>query len=148
MKNSIILNTEQVNALQQGRVTVRVGMTPQPSAGIRKSVFVKSGLEDGHGREISPPYQVGQRLYCRESWRTVDYQYVDGQWSASVQYKADMSYGPRVFWADGEESTYERTGWRSPVTMPKSAARLWVTVANISVDGKEWVVTMERSESI
>lgn len=40
-------------------------INPQPSAGVRESVFVKSGLEDGHGCELRPKYQDAIR-YLRE----------------------------------------------------------------------------------
>lgn len=48
-------------------------ITPQPHAGVRKSPFASSGLEDGHGRAIRCPYgQPGDRLWIREAWAIKD----------------------------------------------------------------------------
>ena len=43
-----------------------VAMKREPRAGIRKSPFVKSGLEDGHGYELKPPYLPGEKCYRPE----------------------------------------------------------------------------------
>jgi hypothetical protein len=73
-------------------------MKPQPSSEIRRSPFVKSGIEDGHGREVRCPYQPGMRLWVRETWavyQTVNYiRQPDGRAFSEVSdghfaYKAD-----------------------------------------------------------
>ena len=46
-------------------------MKKEPHAGIRKSPFVKSGLEDGHGRELKPPYRPGEKCLDKNSGRVV-----------------------------------------------------------------------------
>lgn len=43
-------------------------MKEEPHTGIRKSPFVKSGLEDGHGRELKPPFRPGEKCYVRETY--------------------------------------------------------------------------------
>jgi len=66
----IIFSGVSVQAILAGAKTqTRRLLKPQPSAGVRQSVFVPSGFEDGHGREIRVPYRPGMLLWVRESWR-------------------------------------------------------------------------------
>lgn len=54
-------------------------LNPQPSAGVRQSPFVKSGFEDGHGREIKLPWLPGDRLWVKEThWRYGHWEKVQG----------------------------------------------------------------------
>lgn len=80
------------------------------------------------------PYKPGDVLWVRETWRTTDYEYIDGQWSASVQFKADMACGERLFWNDGDSNSYGCTGWRPSIHMPRAAARLFLRVADVRVE--------------
>ena len=60
----ILFSTEMVRAILDGRKTqTRRVVKPQPSAGLRHSNFVKSGVEDGHGRKINVPYYPGDILW-------------------------------------------------------------------------------------
>jgi len=65
----IIFSAPMVRAILDGRKTqTRRVVKPQPAAGVRRSVFAVSGLEDGHGREIRLSYGVpGDRLWVRET---------------------------------------------------------------------------------
>jgi len=90
--------------------------------------FPASGIAD-HAR-----YKPGDILWVREAWRLVDYQYIDGIWSASVQFRADMAVGPRLFWAEGAANTYERIGWRPSIHMPRKAARLFLRVTAVRAE--------------
>jgi len=66
----LICNAQVVRNILDGRQTQdRRPIKPQPSTGIRKSVFVKSGLEDGHGRELKSPFgKPGDVLWVRETF--------------------------------------------------------------------------------
>jgi hypothetical protein len=46
-------------------------MKEEPHAGIRKSPFVKSGIEDGHGRELKPPYRPGEQCLDKSTGKVV-----------------------------------------------------------------------------
>jgi len=100
-------------------------MKKEPHAGIRKSPFVPSGIEDGHGRELKPPYRPGEKCYVREVWRP--------ERPIKGTYKGFLGTGYKdgafklTGWPSGFEA-YPNGKWRSPVTMPQWAARSFVTV--------------------
>ena len=79
---------------------------------------------------VKAPYCPGDILYVRETWRLVDFDCIDTDWSASVQYKADMAKGER--WHD--LSPDERIGWRPSIHMPREAARIWLRVTDVRVE--------------
>jgi hypothetical protein len=122
-----------------------VRMRKQPHAGIRKSPFVKSGLEDGHGRELKPPYSPGEVCWVRETWRPES--------PLNGTYKGFLGTG----YKDG---TFELTGWpasfeaypngkwRSPVTMPQWASRSHVRILSCVPEQRgEWGWKVEWEES-
>jgi hypothetical protein len=134
-------------------------MKEEPHAGIRKSPFVKSGIEDGHGRELKPPYRPGEKCYVREAWVRHD----------RSKFKNYLIFQSGQMWikyrTDGQThyDTGEIIKWRSPVTMPQWAARRFVTilscepmkVEDITDDdadwrkrhpGKEWAWRVESKE--
>ena len=62
----INLKTWEVKAINDGiKTEFSRPIKPQPH-GIRQSVFTKSGIEDLHGYDINPQYQVGDILYVRD----------------------------------------------------------------------------------
>jgi hypothetical protein len=118
----ILFSAEMVRAIQDLRKTqTRRIVKPQPSSGIRKSVFVKSGLEDGHGREIKPRYQPGDILWVRETWLKADDGYC---------YKADIEVPSE------SEDLRKAYGykWRPSIFMPREAARIFLRVTNVRVE--------------
>ena len=126
LKNAkpILFNTEMVQAILGDRKTVtRRVIKPQPIAGIRKSVFVPSGIEDGHGREIKLLYKVGDILYVRETFkRNMDgYSGID---FGGYIYKADC----KVVFKDNYNP------WKASIHMPKEAARIFLKVTDIRVE--------------
>lgn len=134
-----------------------VEMKEEPSSGIRKSPFVKSGLEDGHGRELKSPFRPGEICYVREAWRIGAWAEDDGDFC--IDYKD----GPRKVWLHVDGDDYEQferlwmescddadaagagiseegnyvweigespCRWRSPVTMPEWASRRHVRIVS------------------
>ncbi len=144
----ILFSAEMVRAIQDLRKTqTRRIVKPQPSSGIRKSVFVKSGLEDGHGREIKPRYQPGDILWVRETWRdrwgmayanygTGNAYPIDDV--REIEYKA----GGNGFFMHGcnlcpDEPTVkwgEWSKWRPSIFMPRDAARIFLKVKGVRVE--------------
>lgn len=130
LKNAkpILFNTEMVQAILEGRKTVtRRVIKPQPIAGIRKSVFVPSGIEDGHGREIKLLYKVEDILYVRETWSIHEcvkcqagMPALGGECKCEYVYRA--SYGATDF------------RWKPSIHMPKEAARIFLKVTDVRVE--------------
>lgn len=87
----ILLKDFEVRAILEGRKTqMRRVMKSQPHAGVRESVFVKSGIEDGHGREIRNPYgKKGNHLWVRETWRI-------GAWQEDGDIAVDYAASPEM----------------------------------------------------
>ena len=124
----IIFSTPMVQAILAGRKTqTRRIVKPQPSSGIRKSVFVKSGLEDGHGREIKPRYQPSDILWVRETCCEVPYEY------NHVPIKGGYITIPKYAYKADSERDY--TGiWKPSIHMPREAARIFLRVTSVRVE--------------
>jgi hypothetical protein len=138
-------------------------MKEEPHAGIRKSPFVKSGIEDGHGRELKPPYRPGEKCYVREAWkldRIEDELVIRYKSDNAVIYIHESNDSDVLALIDRKRNPWS---WRSPVTMPQWAARRFVTilscepmkVEDITDDdadwrkrhpGKEWAWRVESKE--
>lgn len=137
----ILFSTPMVQAILDGRKTMtRRIVKPQPSSGIRKSVFVKSGLEDGHGREIKPRYQPSDILWVRETWCKVT---LDGHYAPNC-YQGEFYY----YKADGREieSCGAFEGWRPSIFMPREAARIFLRVTNVRVERLQ-DITLENARA-
>ena len=114
-------------------------------------------------RRVIPPrrprYRVDDLLWVKETWRITDWEPDDV--SIGVQFKADNSWIDGLAIEDewafdryarqcrddaekagveiGEDRRYEWIGepptrWRSPVAMPKDAARLWLRVTDVRAE--------------
>lgn len=134
LKNAkqILFNTEMVQAILEGRKTVtRRVIKPQPIAGIRKSVFVPSGIEDGHGREIKLLYKVGDILYVRETFNNTE--------TDTVLYAADKDFIDFYLFMESEIK------WKPSIHMPKEAARIFLKVTDVRVERLQ-DITEEQAE--
>lgn len=129
--SGIIFTAGNVRSVREGRKTrtMRV-MKPQPSAGVRGSVFVPSGVEDGHGREIRPRYKPGHRYYVKEPF-CCEISANDGGYTGLVLYRVDspralaFDYdGSQRFRQDGTEAS----PWCSPMRMPRESARYVIEI--------------------
>jgi hypothetical protein len=120
----LICNTDQVRGILDGTVTAfRVPMKPQPGE------FPASG-----STFLELPYQPGDILYVREAWAIAQ---------PTDSTPSGKSYDPwYVYKADGastEELEREygylyEFRWRSPATMPRGAARLFLRVVDVKVE--------------
>ena len=124
------------------------------------------------------PFKVGDILYAREAWRVGAW---DDEGSICVDYKAD-GFARREWlkisdcdlyeelWQQSSDDAREAnatidedgsytwlpgqapTRWRSPVTMPREAARLFLRVTDVRVEKNqesgawEWLIEFERIE--
>ena len=136
----ILFSGEMVRAILDGRKTqTRRVIKPQPSAGVRRSVFVLSGLEDGHGRELRCPYgRPGDTLWVRETWAS--HKYMDDTKPSEFTVGAQML--PVWYRADNVQSD-ERGKWRPSIFMPRWASRITLRFVDVRVETL-WDMTVSK----
>jgi len=133
MKNSVILNTEQVKRLQEtGTVAVvelvseKYIINDEPDRykclGIGTETGMNGALFEDLRPDITPwvtpipaPYQPGQQVYVREAW--LDFLEGGGEVGSYIEYSYKSDNNEGLFF--------------SPATMPKEAARLFPVVASV-----------------
>ena len=132
----IIFTAESVRALLSGAKTqTRRLVKPQPSAGVRRSPFVPSGLEDGHGRGIRIPWYVGDRLWVRETWAQIyDVAPFDDGDPSHIEFRADGD--PERLpgeWPSEERDDPECPRWRSPWFLKRKDSRIDLEITDVRV---------------
>lgn len=122
----ILFSTPMVRAILEGKKTqTRRLIKPQPAAGVRNSVFVPSGLEDGHGRELQCSYGgPGDRLWVREAIG-IHIDPVKTGLEGVCVYRADFPDGPNV--------TFEPR-WTPSIHMPRWASRITLEITGVRVE--------------
>ncbi|MGX9240051.1 morphogenetic protein [Pantoea dispersa] len=120
-ERGIIFNAEMVRAVLDGSKTqTRRIMKVQPHAGIRNSVFVKSGFEDGHGKELVCPFgAVGDRLWVRETW---------------ARYNIDQNSHDMAYRATTPDDWPKEGRWRPSIHMPRWASRITLEITGVRVE--------------
>lgn len=138
----ILLNTEMVQAILEGRKTVtRRVMKPQPLFYTgRKYIFddkeVPKKWEDCDNIIRTYRYQPGDILYVRETW-----QYLFGMdgneqiaENTGKYYYAATDILPSSGYVDSSGATHETVPWRPSIHMPKAAARIWLEVKDVGIE--------------
>lgn len=128
-ERGMIFNAEMVRALLDGRKTqTRRIMKAQPSSGVRTSPFVKSGFEDGHGKELSCPFgAVGDRIWVRETWAEA------GAGAPELQlYRANYPDHVPSYYENLEMA--EDIRWRPSIHMPRWASRITLEITKVRVE--------------
>lgn len=136
----ILFNTEMVQAILDGRKTVtRRVIKPQPNNiemlnGVFSNGLLKIFYDFDEGINIKAPYEVGDILYVRETFkRNMDgYSGID---FGGYSYKADCK---KVF-----KDSYNP--WRPSIHMPKEAARIFLKVTDVRVERLQ-DITEEQAE--
>lgn len=152
----ILFSAPMVRAILDGRKSqTRRVVKPQPHAGIRNSVFCRSGIEDGHGREMRWPYSIGDRLWVRETWQHAPQDRCDcpqpsepspcDDWSNGAGCRSNR--GEVLYRADVGDETEERSvvrlarrhgthvaPWRPSIHMPRWASRITLEVTGVRVE--------------
>lgn len=136
----IIFSTAEVEKILNGnKVQFRKPVKPQPKhpiplGFISDSTDVKRigcygwGVDelDGVLSIAKPPYKTGDILYVKESWR-----YGAGRGTSTYEYKTDMT--EKELEEEREEHEPGIVKWKSPVTMPREAARYFLKVKDVKV---------------
>lgn len=166
-KKPILFNTEMVRAILEGRKTVtRQVIKPRyRDDEYGWTVCINSythlvddvAYTDGEGactRSMKPPYQVGDILYVRETWRpTVGKMHTMSRDGKRIVYTSDdhNGYEYKAHWLgvsdfyfpDGfkESEDYEHMSeitskckWHPSIHMPKEAARIFLRVTDVKVE--------------
>jgi len=153
----IIMTPESVRAILEGRKTqTRRVIKPQPAwfdviTEDQAHSRAMSGF-DPYGFRINTPTQSqaiekaphkpGDVLYVKETWRLVNFEFIDDDVSASVQYK-DMTIGPRLHHL--KYSMGEKIGWCPSFYMPRAATRIFLRVTDVRA---ERVQSIERHRKL
>ena len=137
----ILFNTDMVRALLDGRKSCTrrivkpqqlIGMLPDkckngiPEEFLKEKKFMFKPYCDMTDAEListayQPPYQTGDILYVRETWRKGLERYI---------YRADYS-DTEKFYRGGKEIEMK---WHPSIHMPKEAARIWLKVTDVRVE--------------
>ncbi len=80
------------------------------------------------------PYSVGDLLWVREGWLLIDlrYKYVDIRFRAGYKQEAFAPANPKE-WVQAWHY-YKKTGWQSPLHMPRWACRQLLKITDIRVE--------------
>lgn len=141
----ILFNTEMVKAILEGRKTVT-----------RRVIKPPRGIDDvfGNMNKCKQPYQVGDILYVRETWRpTIGAMHTMSRDGKRIVYTSDEHVGYEYkahcfgvsdfYFSDGfkESENYEHMSeiishgnWHPSIHMPKEAARIWLKVTDVRVE--------------
>lgn len=131
----IIFTGESVRAILEGRKTqTRRVVKPQPVDG---KIWWESEWEGG-GSFVSSPldsvrtvwksYRVGDLLYVKEAWDGVQLQ----GGGSLVSYKAN-----------GDTPVHDGNKWKSPLFMPRWAARLFLRVTEVRVERLQHMIEQD-----
>lgn len=131
---SILFNTEMVRAILDGRKSCTRRIVKHDVEAILNSPYHKKHPEVEDKQIISklcfPPYQPGDILYVRETWK-----------------KAPNGYYYYEDWQRNDIA--DVTKWKPSIHMPKEAARIWLKVTDVRVERlQEITIDGIRNEGI
>ncbi len=147
MMKPILFNTEMVRAILEGRKTVTRRLI-KPKSKNACGFYVTFKLSDDRFRDAwkkectgvydydeneemfenpqTPPYQVGDLLYVRETWHKYTKRVGEGE-----ACRLEEFYGYRASVANSEDADEP---WKPSIHMPKEAARIWLKVTDVRVE--------------
>ena len=145
MSKPILMNTEMVRAILDGRKTVtRRVVKPQPNGTFDQhwGLF----YEDNEWIWLKEPYRSGDILWVRETWKKVcasERYYENGEVVSSdelfgYKYRADNSSRWDIRSPRDDEfflsEIIESAKWRPSIHMPREAARIFLRVTDVRVE--------------
>ena len=138
----IIFSTDMVQAILSGKKTqTRRVIKPQPSWGkvITEQEALSRALSgfDPYGFRINTPtqseavtnapYKPGDILWVRETWQETDVCHAGGGYDLHTKFVYRADFQP-------EEGVRTPEKWRSPIYMPKEAARIFLRVTGVGAE--------------
>lgn len=152
----ILFNTEMVQAILDGRKTVtRRCVKPQSKNAcgfyvtFRKSDNAFMGVYDydederQFDKSQTPPAQVGDILYVRETWQ---YCCRCTKYSPVTHYKYCYKASNKSAFYGCIEECGEICNWRPSIHMPKEAARIWLKVTDVRVERLQEMTASESAK--
>ena len=129
----ILFNTEMVRAILDGRKSCTRRIVKHDVGAILNSPYHKEHPEVADKQIISklciPPYQPGDILYVRETWKKAPNGYYYEDWQRN-----DIA---------------DVTKWKPSIHMPKEAARIWLKITDVRVERlQEITIDGIRSEGL
>lgn len=146
----ILFNTAMVRAILDGRKTVtRRVVKARNTEILDKSKWAKepcwfdviktiNGKKVATADKILPPYNPGDILYVRETWRCIEASCPPS--NCTIEYKAggtERFCGIIALPTEGGE-------WKPSIHMPKEAARIFLRVTNVSVERLQDITEEEK----
>ncbi len=122
----ILFNTDMVRAILDGRKTTTRRALKYPFE-VHPNGFITK--PKGHDRlcPYEPPYQQGDILYVRETYRPLS-----DHPNAGFDYAANWS--PKYFKNSKDPRSCNKGKWKPSIHMPKRAARIWLKVIDVRVE--------------
>lgn len=141
-EKSVRFTTEEIRAILDNRKTM-FRQTVAPHI-VDRFVLDANGkllgsyrvsLGDVYPTVDDAPYEVGDLLWCRETWcqLDMDYRAVTGKFSFD-----DFKGCPIVYKADGERKDFKY--WRPSTNMPREAARIFLRITDVRPE-RLWDIT-------
>lgn len=153
----ILFAGPMVNAIQSGRKTqTRRILNPQPMWSEAEQEHYYRCSEGGWWApeefwQDNTPYQVGDLLYVRETWRPEER---ESDMADGIRYQADDEFiviedtraaADRWLEVHGGIDATNTDRWRPSIHMPKWASRLWLKVTEVRV---QWLNDISREDAI
>ena len=135
----ILFNTEMVRGiLADAKTTTRRPIKPTSKDADRVSALIDErtgsiiGVANCHKdgsamSDIKPPYQKGDILYVRETWKRIPGASSNGGFAYKYKASEEGRYWDKVYGFK----------WKPSIHMPKEAARIWLKVTNVRIERVE-----------
>ena len=133
----ILFNTEMVQSILSGRKTTTrrpIKPTDKNADSItvlfngRNEIIGVANRKDGAPiSDIKPPYQIGDILYVRETWKRIPGASSKGGFAYKYKASEEGRYWDKV----------HGFKWKPSIHMPKEAARIWLKVTNVRIERVE-----------
>ena len=152
----ILFNTNMIMAIMDGRKTVTRRLVGEKTCIIRPDQEISKNLKGqfelynitprcGIPQNVlfKPPYQPGDILYVRETWKIMCARRFDA--CVDIEYKSGGKTNRLIFTNSRSDNAnrdeydsfvkkwWKDNGWRPSIHMPKEAARVFLNVMNVRV---------------